>query len=204
MLCDIGNSSYHFFDGKSEFKRDVESLDPSSMREHIYYISVNHSINQKLEHLPNWIDLSCYIDKTEYYESMGIDRIVACMGVEYGVVVDAGSAITVDIIKESKFTGGFIYPGIKTMLDAYSSISPALSCSFNFELPLDTIPKNTIDALSYGALGLLVKEINSYSMRVILTGGDAPKLSTMINNATIDTELIFKGMKKLMREAKIC
>ncbi|PCI92632.1 hypothetical protein COB11_06900, partial [Candidatus Aerophobetes bacterium] len=38
------------------------------------------------------------IDKTAYYETMGIDRIIICESIQDGVIIDAGSAVTVDIV----------------------------------------------------------------------------------------------------------
>ncbi|MDQ7043345.1 MAG: type III pantothenate kinase, partial [Sulfurimonas sp.] len=112
LLCDIGNTSYHFLDDKTEYKKDVKTFDASRLKEKVYYISVNAGLKSVLVNLDNWIDLSVFIDKSQYYETMGIDRIVAIDPLSDGVVVDAGSAITVDVVKDGVFEGGFIYPGV--------------------------------------------------------------------------------------------
>ena len=104
LLCDIGNTSYHFFDGKRDFKEPVKNFDPTSLTQQLYYISVNHSLTQQLQSLDNWINLEPFIDKSNYYDSMGIDRVVATMAVDEDcVIVDAGSAVTVDVVKNGKF-----------------------------------------------------------------------------------------------------
>ncbi|MDQ7068013.1 MAG: hypothetical protein Q9M40_08590 [Sulfurimonas sp.] len=41
LLCDIGNTSYHFLDDKTEYKKDVKTFDASRLKEKVYYISVN-------------------------------------------------------------------------------------------------------------------------------------------------------------------
>lgn len=200
LLCDIGNTSYHFLREEHHFKESVLTFDPSSITEQVYYISVNAAINAKLKTLPNWSDLGQYIDKSLYYESMGIDRIIAVEALKNGVVVDAGSAITVDVVRDGLFMGGFITVGINAMQKAYASISPALLGDFHFSLDTSRLPKNTQDAISYGYLKPLQTEINSYNLPIILTGGDAMKLLPLFENAVVDEMLLFKGMKTLLHK----
>jgi type III pantothenate kinase len=136
---------------------------------------------------------------------MGVDRIFAIEALESdGVIVDAGSAVTVDVVKEGTFVGGFIYPGIKAMHKTYENISDALSYSFNFDLALDIMPKNSRDAISYGYLKTLYAEVVSHRLPIILTGGDAKEFAKIFKDATIDEQLIFKGMKKIIQRADIC
>ena len=204
LLCDIGNTSYHFLDGELSFKKSVASFNPLKMKEKIYYISVNKKVNSELAGLSNWIDLSKYIDMSSYYDTMGIDRIVACEMVKNGVIIDAGSAITVDVVKNGRFEGGFIYPGVVAMQKSYENISPTLAYSFNFDLALDIIPKNSQDAISYGYLKTLYSEVMSHKMPIILTGGDSKLFKKIFKDAKVDEELIFKGMKKIIQRADIC
>ena len=204
LLCDIGNTTYHFFDEHSSYKEDAKLFDPSSVKEKVFYICVNSVVKERLSLLENWIDLSLYVDMSRYYKTMGIDRIMACEAIKDGVVVDAGSAITVDIIKSGNFEGGFIYAGINAMSACYKNISPSLEYSFNFELDLDKMPKNSRDAISYGYLGLLYKEVASYGMKIYLTGGNAGEFSKLFINSQVDELLLFKGMKNIMKKANLC
>lgn len=198
LFCDIGNTNFSFSNGE---KVSVEHFDISSIKERVYYISVNHYWEKRLDMQENWINLRTLIDFEKYYETMGIDRIMCCEAVENAVVVDAGSAITVDLVKEGKHEGGYIYPGLTALQKCYKDISPRLEVSFNFEIDLAKMPKNTEDALSYGAIAPLVSHIRllSESMPVILTGGDAERLLPFIPQAKIDQELVFKGMKKIIQ-----
>ena len=200
LLCDIGNTSYHFLDAKNTFKESVTTFHPTSITQKVYFISVNKIVSEKLASLENWIDLSSFINKKNYYETMGIDRVVATMAVENGVIVDAGSAITVDVVKNGVFCGGFIYAGVKAMQKTYANISPALAYSFNFECDLDIMPKNSQDAISYGYLKTLYLEVISHNLPIILTGGDASKFKKIFNDAKIDEQLIFNSMKKIIKE----
>jgi len=206
ILCDIGNTSYHFLELNSDYvkekdyKKSVDSFFASSIKEKVYYICVNPNVVKILESLDNWIDLSQNIDKTKYYDTMGVDRIVACEAISAGIIVDAGSAITVDVVDDSKFMGGFIYPGIKAMSNTYKNISSALNYDFNFSLPLNNLAKNSQDAISYGYLKILYTEVVSHNKQVYLTGGDAKEFKKIFKDATINENLIFDGMIKILKK----
>jgi type III pantothenate kinase len=200
LLCDVGNTSFHFLDEKEDYKKDVTAFDPSAIKEKVYFISVNAVVNEKLKNLKNWINLAQFVEMDKYYKTMGIDRIFAVEALTNAVVIDAGSAITVDVVKDGVFMGGFIYPGIRAMQKTYANISPALAYSFNFECDLDIMPKNSQDAISYGFLKTLYCEVMSHDLPVILTGGDASKLQQIFQDAKIDSQLIFNSMKKIIKE----
>lgn len=204
LLCDIGNTTYHFYDEITSYKEDIKLFNPVSIKKKVFYICVNKSVKERLLLLDNWVDLSLHVEMSRYYKTMGIDRIMAIEAIENGVVVDAGSAITVDIVKSGNFEGGFIYPGARAMGECYKNISTALEYSFNFELDLDKMPKNSRDAISYGYLGLLYKEVLSHGIKVYLSGGDAEQFSKLFLDSHVDELLLFKGMKNIMKKANLC
>ena len=200
LLCDIGNTSYHFLDSTLDYKEGVKTFNPQTVTQKVYYICVNPKVKIVLANLENWIDLSKYVDMRNYYDTMGIDRIFACEAVKNAVIVDSGSAITVDVVRDGVFEGGFIYPGTRAMNETYKNISSALNYPFNYEVDLTKLPKNSIDSISYGYLKTLYNEVTSYSLDIILTGGDADKLLNIFPSAKIDKNLIFSGMKKILQE----
>ncbi len=200
LLCDVGNTSYHFLDADVDYKESVKEFTPSTIKKRVFYICVNPQVKTLLEPLENWIDLAEYIDMKNYYETMGVDRIFACEALSDGIIVDAGSAITVDVVSDGIFQGGFIYPGSKAMSQTYKNISSALDYEFNYNLDLNNLPKNSADAISYGFLKTLYGEVNSYEKDIFLTGGDAKKLHSIFVNACIEKELIFNGMKKIIQK----
>jgi type III pantothenate kinase len=200
LLCDVGNTSYHFFDGRESYKKDAKTFDPASVKERVCYISVNPAVEAKLAALQNWTDLSRFVAWDRYYATMGIDRVMACEAIDDGVVLDAGSAITVDLVRAGRFEGGFIYPGIRAMQGAYASISARLDYSINFEADLDRRPKNSRDAISYGFLRTLKSEVERHGGPLYVTGGDARRFKTVFPEAVIDELLIFKGMKKMLEQ----
>ncbi|MDB2562274.1 type III pantothenate kinase [Sulfurimonas sp.] len=200
FLCDIGNTSYHFLNKRNDYKESVKTFDPQTIQETIYYICVNVEVKKKLDTLENWIDLSQYIDKKNYYETMGIDRIFACEAISDGVVVDAGSAITVDLVEAGVFKGGFIYPGIEAMSETYKNISLALDYPFNYDVDISSLPKNSRDAISYGYLKTLYTEVISHDKQIFLTGGNAKELLRIFPDAKVNAHLIFDGMKKIIEK----
>ena len=199
LLCDIGNTSYHFLDDSRDYRESVTAFNPLSITQKVYYISVNASVGKVLDTLDNWINLKSHVDMSNYYETMGVDRIFACEAIQNGVIVDVGSAITVDVVKDGKFQGGFIYPGITAMSKTYENISPALTYPFNFDLDLTVLPKNSGDAISYGYLKTFYSEVVSHEMEIYLTGGDAKEFAKIFSNAKVDETLIFKGMSKILK-----
>ncbi len=199
LLCDIGNTSYHFLKGDYDYKKSTLDFDPSVIKEKVFYICVNNKLKKKLDRLENWVDISVHVDMKNYYNTMGIDRIFACEAIENGLIIDAGSAITVDIVRDGVFEGGFIYPGINAMSKTYENISTALDLPFNFDIDLNTLPKNSIDSISYGYLKTFYLEVMSHDMQIYLTGGDAKKFSTLFTDAKIEQRVIFDGMKKVIK-----
>ena len=204
ILCDIGNTTYHFKTDSMVYKENVTTFSPNTIKEKVFYINVNKNISPKLLELENWIDITSYIEKDLYYETMGIDRVVACEAIYDGIIVDAGSAITIDRMKNGVFMGGFIFPGIDAMQKCFTNISKALEYSFNFECDLDIMPKNSQDAISYGYLKTLYSEVTSYEQPIYLTGGDAQKFKSLFKDAKVDEFLLFDGMKKIIQKAKLC
>ncbi len=204
ILCDIGNTSVDLLIDGNRTKLSADSFEPATFEDDVYYVSVNASMNERIRELTNWHDLRVLIDWDKYYPTMGIDRIVVCEAVEEGVIVDAGSAITVDVMHEGIYQGGFISLGVYAAQQAYAQLSPALDMSFNFEVDLAKMAKNTPDALTVGFLAPLICKIESLGKPVYLTGGDGWLLSRFIPEAVVVEDLIFQGMKKLIEKGVKC
>jgi len=206
ILCDIGNTTvdcYH--DGKIWNISHAQFKD-FSFKERVYYICVNEEMLQYLKHKKNaFIDIEPYFEFDTIYQGMGIDRIAACTTVNDGIIVDAGSAITVDIMSSGVHLGGFILPGLEAYARAYRSISPRLDVAINPSIVLDALPQKTNDAISYGIVKpiILVLEATCKDKKIFFTGGDGKFFSKFFNNAFFDRTLIFRGMLKTIKEAHL-
>ena len=204
LLCDVGNTRMHFCIGNDILHLSHKDGMQQYKDEKVYFISVNQEIASQIKKVAlNWIEIKSGNNLKTSYEGLGIDRIAACLGMENGVVIDAGSAITVDIVENGKHQGGWIWPGIKAQLKSYTNISKRLSVSLNNSVDIKKLPKNTTDAISFAILAPIVYLVNTFAQdrKVVLTGGDAKILSSLFPDAEVDENIIFKGMKKMIKES---
>lgn len=204
ILCDIGNTTVDIFENGIRNKYFIIDFDPLVFQNDVYFISVNKMLSEQLKSYAHWHNLENFIDRTQYYSTMGIDRIMVCEAIDDGVVVDAGSAITVDCVQQGEYGGGFIALGLKAAQEGYAKLSPALDVSFNFEVDLAKMAKNTPDAISLGFLAPLIEKIKNLGKPIYLCGGDAQILHHWLPDAKVDEELIFKGMIKLINKGITC
>jgi len=130
---------------------------------------------------------------TEKPEETGIDRIlnVAAAYEQIGkacVVVDAGTAVTVDCCNdEGDFVGGAIAPGVSMQLDALHERTAKLP-RVKFAVPDRPFGQSTDEAIRHGVYhgvrGMVKELVENYATElgnwpdVIATGGDAPVLFT--------------------------
>jgi type III pantothenate kinase len=204
IFCDIGNTNAHLLIKERLHVKSVKEFLELSFDEKIYYICVNDSIKPFLHAKRNFFDLEPHITFDTKYRSMGIDRICACKAVSDGVVVDAGSAITVDIMKKGIHAGGYILPGLTAYNTAYASISTRLQLGINKDIKLDKIPQNTKDAISYAiikSIKLIIKN-SAKNRKIYFSGGDGEYLAGFFKNAIYDKMLILKVLQRTFDDLK--
>ena len=199
ILCDIGNTHFHF----NKDGRIFDEVSCSLKKEKIYFISVNEKKTKELlKKNPKSVDLSKYVKFDTAYQGLGIDRIMACKTIEDGVVIDAGSAITIDIMAHGLHLGGYILPGLKAINDSYKNISEKLDKPFNFNIDIKVLPINTTEAISYGGIGMVISFIEKVAknQKIYFTGGDGSYLERYFNNSVYIKDLVFRGMKKTIQD----
>ncbi|EAK0952712.1 type III pantothenate kinase [Campylobacter lari] len=202
LLCDIGNTTASFLNEQKFHSMSIEQFLQYEPTQKVFYINVNPNLEQRLKQNPLFVNLAPYFNFDTIYKNLGVDRIAACYTIEDGVVVDAGSAITVDIVSNSIHLGGFILPGIESYKKSFASISSRLKHELNTQINFDAFPQRTIDALSYGvfkSIYLLIKD-SAYDKKLYFTGGDGQFLANFFDYAIYDKFLIFRGMKKAVCE----
>ena len=210
ILCDIGNTTYHFLIKQQDFKISVkDSLKSLVFYEQIYFISVNKKATKKfLKQFPNAIDLEPYITlSTKYNQTLGIDRQVVSLYAKNKIIVDIGSAITVDIIQNNIHQGGFILPGFDILKKIYPNISKKLQFNFSSKVNLDKIPTNTDMAINYAIFQMIILPIKDikkrYDLKLIFTGENSKYVMPYFQRATLKKYLIFDNMKKLIKQKGI-
>ena len=151
------------------------------------------------------IDLPIVIDYGSP-KRLGADRIADSVGAFefYGdiadslIVVDAGTAITVDLVRDGKFLGGAIIPGLKMMTDSLHSGTaqlPAADSKIKPQFPgkatEQCISAGVISA-AIGAIEFLWRKLTAKakSKKLIMTGGDAKILTEYIDIEYIDDPLL--------------
>jgi len=109
ILCDIGNTTYHFLVNGKHKKYFLDEKVPK-FDEELYFVSVNEKGTKRLlKKNPQAKNIKDILKFETIYQGLGIDRAVACSFQQNAVIVDAGSAITVDIIENGVHKGGWIY-----------------------------------------------------------------------------------------------
>ena len=143
--------------------------------------------NTKIQWVGREIDLPINV-LTDAPKETGVDRIIniAAAFEQLGkacVVVDAGTAITVDFCNDNgDFLGGAIFPGMQMMLDALHEKTAKLPL-VKFQVPQGTLGTSTASAICHGVYhgirGLVKEMVENHAMglgqwpEVIATGGDA-------------------------------
>lgn len=151
---------------------------------------VHRATGKKVEWVGRDLDLPIKV-LTDSPDRTGVDRIlnVAAAFEQMGkacVVVDAGSAITVDVCNDKgEFLGGAIAPGASMMLKAMHERTARLP-DVAMDVPKDPIGRSTEQAMLHGVYhgirGMVKELVENYATNlgfwpdVIATGGDAPKL----------------------------
>ena len=156
--------------------------------------SIEHAVEQATGQEISWvgreIDLPIKV-ATEKPEETGVDRVlnVAAAYEQLGkacIVVDAGTALTVDVCDDSgSFLGGAIAPGAAMSLDALHEHTAKLP-RVTLAAPSGNIGTSTTQAILQGVFtgirGAVKELIESYATQlgrwpeVIATGGDAQTL----------------------------
>jgi type III pantothenate kinase len=202
-LCDIGNSNVHLSHEGREWSMALGKFQSFSTDEKVFYINVNKAMKETLASRKNFVNLEPYLNLDTIYQGMGIDRVAACYTISDGIVIDAGSAITVDIMSSGLHLGGYILPGLSASMEAYKSISSVLDVRLNPNIAIDALPQKTQDAVSYGIIKPLIMLFNDTcrDKNTFFTGGDGKFFSRFFKHSIYDKSLIFRGMQKALNES---
>jgi type III pantothenate kinase len=122
--------------------------------------------------------------------TLGIDRWLAMVAAysryhQPVVVVDAGSAITIDVVSEDGLhLGGYILPGLDLARASLWHGTQKVKAEYRNTSDAG-LGKSTTDAVNNGVIFSVITAINqlanSYDGLVVLTGGSASALESLIN-----------------------
>jgi len=148
-------------------------------------------------------------------DMVGVDRLLAAVAVNHlrtagvpAVIVDLGTAITVDLLSSAGvFRGGAIWPGIAMAaraLHEFPDLLPKLDMTSLVEAPT-ALGTSTVDAMQsglyWGAIGgvkeLIAKLADEVGQtpQVFVTGGAAQAITTLIDPAALCVpDLVLAGI----------
>lgn len=145
-------------------------------------------------------------------DTLGVDRFLVCYGAtmqtkEAVVVIDAGTATTIDFMGRDKiFHGGVIAPGLESFTGILPEKAPALP-KVETEVPKTWPGKSTIDSLKWGQTGFysfaLEAILNRYKndfgeFDLFITGGNGPLIKKILNRESkLRPFLVFEGMERM-------
>lgn len=146
-------------------------------------------------------------------ERLGVDRWLAVVAASKlstrpVVVVDAGTALTIDCVHENQHLGGAILPGQRLMLRALNkgtSDIGAKAIDLENMKPTLLLADNTDGAVGVGAMLALTGAIErtilgltahcGAAAKLVLTGGDSDALLPLLNDAPLHRpHLVLEGL----------
>ncbi len=114
-----------------------------------------------------------------YANTLGEDRLITAF-YSYKkdktptLIIDAGTFVTMDVVTEKGFQGGYIIPGIKTYFASFTQGEQLKNVELHQNLQ-GNLPQNTADAMSesyFGFAALAQKLVLQHQIkRILLTGG---------------------------------
>lgn len=236
LIIDIGNNSAKFFLFQGEqiilhTRKENSSFDVINEWNRLYDIEkvIVSSVITDSESLLNEISrLQCPVIRFDNStplplevnyrtpHTLGSDRVAAAVGAwseapdRNILVIDAGSAITIDFVsKDGKYNGGNIAPGIKMRLRALHEYTDRLPM-VEKEGDTPTIGYDTETAIRSGVINGICHEIEGYinefkqkycDVLVFLTGGDEKPLKNRIKSCIFaDKYLVAKGLNRILND----
>jgi len=196
ILLDIGNTRTKWkFEGKFfELNTENFKLEKLPKSSNIWVSNVSNKaldVNNKFIHfVESQEKYKSLINAYDNPQSLGPDRwvgMIASYEFSQGksfIMIDIGSAITIDIVNQSGIhQGGLIFPGLKKIRECFNNFP--ISSNIN----IDKIGQSTEAAWTIGTLSLIVNTINLKVRElntncphalIFLTGGGYPEIQDFL------------------------
>lgn len=249
LMIDVGNSCIKLFFTDNNLKLIEKKIIKNKEKEKLFQIlkqenninlvSISSVVpNLELEIIDylkenkiNYYNLqsSDYFNLWQYQDidlsALGADRFVDIMAAKkYNdqiIVIDIGTAMTVDVVDNNHYISGYIYPGIYTVKETIIKNAAKLE-DFNYQkvsennLNITTIAQLN-DGILYGIIGvinmhlkILSETIKINDFNIFLTGGTITELQKYIPKETIERlieypieikeNLNYEGIKQITKK----
>ncbi len=159
---------------------------------------VKPSADLKSLRLPTTFGFNFLGMPVHYANTLGDDRLICAYdtfkkmsGPSKTLIIDSGTFITMDLLDETGFLGGYIFPGVNLFLASYHKGSNLK----NFEIKkdfsqIDYLPKTTEEAI-LGATDIYLVSIleslikKNSPNKIVLTGGNCVFMKNKIENLNL-------------------
>lgn len=194
------------------FQWEICSVCPPEQQRLIAWIDANRPEDSVRVLTHSDIPMSLDVDEPE---SVGMDRLVAAtMAYEQAskndvVVIDAGTAVTVDAVKDGTFLGGTIMPGAQTQFESLQVSASQLPLVNQTDFPVSPIGKSTTDAIEagvmYGQIGAILFVVDQIARllndpKFVMTGGGLLPIQSKLPSGWIAApELVLNGIRHVTR-----
>ena len=150
------------------------------------------------------------------FDNLGIDRWLAVLAAEQSypnedlVIVDAGTAMTIDFLtSDKKHLGGWIVPGLDLMKSSIIERAPKVFGGEKVsqeQFGTDT-PSAVFNGCLFTCIGSIqlaasfLTEQTKRPVKLLLTGGNSSQLSKSIKQQNyVDQFLVFKGLNRFLTD----
>lgn len=142
-----------------------------------------------------------------YANTLGEDRLIEAFysyktDKRATLIIDAGTFVTMDVVGEKGFSGGYIIPGVEAYLKTFSKGEQLKNIPLTMSLK-HTLPTTTSDAMTegYSAFAALAKQIiqEHNIQKLVITGGLANLWEGLFED--VKGELIVEGQPHLLHWA---
>lgn len=233
LIADIGNTSAKLavFNGTEKLSiTRYDDITPETLGEYLYINKITGAIVSSVRDIPS--DIIDYLTKRvpfvhylthnsrfpfkidyETPESLGMDRVAGIAGAYNNInggnvlLIDAGTAVTYDLLIDKRFIGGNISPGIEMRFRALNKFTGKLPLLMKQE-KYTSPGKNTGDAIIAGVQTGLIFEINEYirtfskkhkKLNIIITGGDGEFLNRNIDyEHSFQPDIVIEGLNFIL------
>ncbi|MCS7084280.1 MAG: type III pantothenate kinase [Aquificaceae bacterium] len=213
LTLDVGNTTIHaciYLGELISLGRFIPPLLPTGRFENVFVSCVKPSLNRFiLESFPNAKFITSVPIKS-FCSNVGLDRLLCALGAitHYGenvIIVNLGTAITIDLCINGVFYGGLILNGLYSSLNCIHLRIPHLPSLKPKKVQI--LPaKDTVSAMlsgNFGSVFALLKhckeswqELFGHSLITLITGGDGHLLSEF---GLYDPLLIHRGMLSALK-----
>ena len=230
-LCENGNFSEYNSGSLADLDEFISTYNNDIKNVYLACVKNEQQIERLTQVINNHLDIDIQVASSEAKyslsdnnilknaykipEQLGIDRWLAMIAVwketkKGFIIVDAGSALTLDVVDNSgQHLGGHIIPGLSMQKKSLTADTEKVFFENKTDVSAYRLGRSTSEAVHNGCLSTLCSYITemygyhkgSNDLPLILTGGDAEVLSKALSTENkVQKSLVLKGLYYFNKE----